>query len=85
MNWKLVFMLSLAGAVMGVVSLFGLTRGFEPFLWVIIFAGYAVVIAKTMTSKHFLHGFLASVGNGLWIGAIHASFHSTYIRSNHAV
>jgi hypothetical protein len=82
MNWKLILALSLFGAAMGVASLFGLTGRAEPLLWLVIFIFYAWVIASRARGKYFLHGFLASVLNGVWITAIHATFFSMYIANN---
>lgn len=82
MNWKLIFLLSLFGVAIAVASLFGWTRGIEPFLWLIIFVLYAWWIAKNAPGKYFLHGLLASVLNGIWISIIHAAFFSLYVRNN---
>jgi hypothetical protein len=82
MNWKLIFLLSLFGVAMGLASLFGFTRGIEPFLWLLIFILYAWWIAKHCRRRYFQHGFLVSVLNGIWISIIHASFYSLYIRNN---
>ena len=82
MNWKLIFTLSLFGVAMGVASLFGLTGKIEPLLWLGIFILYAVMIAKKARSKHFLHGFLVSVLNGIWVGIIHSAFSSTLFLNN---
>jgi len=81
MNWKLIFVLSLFGLAMAVGSLFGLGLA-EPFLWLVIFIIYAWVIAKRAPSKYFLHGFLVSVVNSIWITAIHATFFSIYAKNN---
>lgn len=82
MNWRLILLLSLFGVAMAVASLFGLTRGIEPLLWLLIFIFYAWCVAKKATGKYFLHGFLASVLNGIWISIVHAAFYSLYIRNN---
>jgi small-conductance mechanosensitive channel len=82
MNWKLIFSLSMFGIAMAVAGLFGLTRHVEPLLWLAIFIFYAGWIAKHVPSKLFLHGFLVSVVNGVWIAIIHAAFHSTYLENN---
>lgn len=82
MNWKLILMLSLFGLLMGVASLFGWTRGIEPLLWFVIFILYAWWIAKNCTRLHFLHGFMASVVNGIWMGILQSVFYSTYINHN---
>ena len=82
MNWKLIFALSLFGVAMAIASLFGLTRHIEPLLWLVIFVFYAWWIAGHCAGKYFLHGFLVSVLNGVWISLIHAAFFSTFIKNN---
>src|SRR6266404_3912775 len=82
MNWKLIFSLSLLGIGMAVASLFGLTRHIEPLLWLAIFVLYAFLIAKNAPSRLFLHGFLVSLVNGVWIAIIHSAFYATYIANN---
>jgi len=81
MNWKLILTLSLFGLAMAVSSLFGLGF-FEFVIWLAIFVLYAVIIAKRAPGKYFLHGFLVSVVNSVWVTAIHAAFFSTYVRNN---
>ena len=81
MNWKLIFALSLFGLAMAVGSLFGLGM-LEPLLWLIIFIIYAWLIARRAPGKYFLHGFLTSVVNSVWITAIHATFFSIYAKNN---
>ncbi len=81
MNWKLIFALSLFGLAMAIGSLFGLGLA-EPLLWLVIFIIYAWVIARRAPGKYFLHGFLTSVVNSIWITAIHATFFSIYAKNN---
>src|SRR5438445_10679345 len=81
MNWKLIFALSVFGLAMAVASLFGLGM-LEPLLWLAIFIIYAWLIATRAPGKYFLHGFLASVVNSIWITAIHATFFSMYAKNN---
>jgi len=78
MNWKLIFALSVFGLAMAVASLFGLGM-LEPLLWLAIFIIYAWLIATRATGKYFLHGFLVSVVNSIWI---HALFFSVYAKNN---
>lgn len=82
MNWKLILLLSTFGVLMGIASLFGLTQGIEPLLWFLIFVLYAWWIAKDCARLHFLHGFLASVLNGIWISIIHSIFYTSYLKHN---
>ena len=81
MNWRLILALSLFGMAMAVASLFGLGM-LEPFLWLVVFVIYAWVIAKRAPGKYFLHGFLVSVMNSVWITAVHAGFFSIYAKNN---
>jgi hypothetical protein len=81
MNWKLIFGLSLFGLAMAVASLFGLGM-LEPLLWLVIFLIYAWLIATRASGKYFLHGFLVSVINSVWITAIHATFFNLYAQHN---
>ena len=81
MNWKLIFVLSLFGLAMAVGSLFGLGM-LEPLLWLIIFIIYAWLIARRAPGKYFLHGFLTSVVNSVWMTAIHGTFFSIYAKNN---
>ena len=82
MNWRLIFALSLFGVVMAVAGLFGLTRKIEPLLWLLIFIIYAICIAKYCAGKYFLHGFLVSLLNGVWIALIHFAFFPLFLRNN---
>ncbi len=82
MNWKVLLPLSGFGIAMGCLALFGLTKGVEPILWLLIYILSALVIAKRAGPKYFLHGFLLGVLNGIWVTLIHAYFFDTYILHN---
>jgi len=81
MSWKLILFLSLFGMAMAIASLFGLGL-LEPLLWLVIFLIYAYLIAKRAPGKYFLHGFLVSVVNSIWITIIHAVFFTTLVANN---
>jgi len=66
---------------MAVATLFGLGL-LEPLLWLVIFLIYAWAIATRAAGKYFLHGFLVSIVNSIWITMIHAVFFSTYVKNN---
>lgn len=78
-NWKIILQLSLFGLVMafGTVSL--IPQKVEPVFWLVIFIFCAIVIAKVCTSNYFLHGFLVSMVNSVWITFVHAIFLTTYL------
>jgi hypothetical protein len=82
MNWKLIFTLSLFGILMAFASVFGLTGKMEPLIWLVIFIVYGVIIAKQAPGKYFMHAFMVSVINGVWIGIIHGAMFSTYAANN---
>lgn len=82
MNLKLILQLSAFGLIMafGTVSL--IPQQIEPFFWLAIFVFCAIVIARAAPGKPFLHGFLVSIANCVWIIAVHTIFYNTYI-ANH--
>jgi uncharacterized membrane protein len=57
-------------------------KPYEMICWIVIFLLYAYLIAKNAPGRYFLHGFLVSVANGIFIGGIHAIFFTQYI-ANH--
>jgi hypothetical protein len=79
MNRKIIFLLSLFGAAMGFATVTIISSAIEPVFWLIIFIFCAVVIAKQCHSKYFLHGFLVSLLNSVWITMIHIVFYESYI------
>ncbi|MFZ6012810.1 MAG: hypothetical protein ACOYXT_20865 [Bacteroidota bacterium] len=78
MNWKLIFQLSLFGLAMAFVTVW-LPSNLEPFFWLFIFVICAYLIAKKSGGKYFLHGFLVSLVNSVWITTVHVAFFNTYI------
>jgi len=82
MNWKLIFALSLFGAAMSVATVFVIPSNVEPLFWLVIFVICALVIARRAPGKFFLHGFLVSLLNGVWITAAHILLYRTYL-ANH--
>ena len=82
MNWKQVLTLSLSGLIMGTLSLFGLTRGIEPILWLLIALGYAWWLAKTIPSRVFLHGLFVGVLMGIGNSVMQSLFFDSYVTSN---
>jgi hypothetical protein len=79
MNWKIIIQLSIFGLIMafGTVSL--IPQSIEPIFWLVIFVFCAFVIAKVCTQKYFLHGFLVSLCNCVWIVAVHVLYYKNYI------
>lgn len=83
MNKKLIFQLSLFGLAMAIATVSIIPSKIEPAFWLVIFITCAYFIAKKCDGKYFLHGFLLSLANCVWITSAHILFFSTYI-ANHA-
>jgi len=83
LNTKLIFQLSLFGLVMAIATVFWIPGKIEPAFWLPIFVICAYIIAKRAPGKYFLHGFLVSLVNCVWVTSAHVIFYPTYI-SNHA-
>lgn len=82
MNWTLIFKLSLFGLVMAFATVFFIPSSVEPFIWLVISVICAYIIAKNCSSNFFLHGFMVSIINSIWITIAHIGFYHTYI-ANH--
>jgi hypothetical protein len=81
-NWKLIFQLSLFGLLMGAATISLIPQNAEPFFWLVIFILCAYLVAKKAPGKYFLHGFLTSIINSVWITTAHVLFATTYL-ANH--
>jgi hypothetical protein len=82
MNWKLIFTLSLFGLAMAIATVFWIPSNIEPIFWLLIFLFCAYQVAKTVGDKFFLHGFLISLVNCVWVTSLHIIFAETYL-ANH--
>jgi len=81
-NGNLIFRLSLFGLAMAIATVFWIPGNIEPLVWLPIFIFCAYVIAKRAPGKFFLHGFLVSLLNSVYITSAHIIFFSTY-SANH--
>lgn len=82
MNWKLIFQLSVFGLIMAFTTVWLIPEKIEPVFWVLIFIFCAWVIVRSHTGKYFLHGFLLSLVNCIYITGVHIIFYTDYI-TNH--
>jgi hypothetical protein len=82
MNWKIVFQLSIFGLIMAFATISLIPEKIEFVFWLFVFIFSAYVIAKVCRGKYFLHGFMVSIINCIWITGAHIIFYSTYI-ANH--
>ena len=81
-NGKLILLLSLFGLAMAVATVFVIPSNIEPVFWLVIFIVCAVVIARQCTERHFMHGFLVSLANCVWVTGAHILLADTYL-ANH--
>ncbi|MES2276990.1 MAG: hypothetical protein V4592_13260 [Bacteroidota bacterium] len=79
MNLKLVFQLSLFGLIMAFATVSLIPEKIEFFFWLVIFAFCAYLIAKVCTGKYFMHGFVLSLFNSVWVTAGHLLFFTSYM------
>ncbi len=85
MNWKLILSLSILGVAMAIAGVFGFSGMTSTIVWLLIFIIYAVIIVWKAKNRYFLHAFLVSVLNGLWIGIVQAVFITTYFANHHVI
>lgn len=82
MSWVLILALADLGLLMGVASVFGLTRGIEGALWLVIGIACSVVLGRKAPSRHFLHGFLVGLIGGALSPLVQATLFPTYAANN---
>jgi hypothetical protein len=82
MNKKLIFLLSLFGLAMGIATILFIPASIEPGFWLIIFLFCAYIISQKAPGQYFLHGFLVSLVNCVWITTLHLLFMHAYL-ANH--
>lgn|SRR5690606_5864660 len=79
MNWKTILTLSLLGAIMGLLSVYGISKGYIEFaLWMIIALISALTIERTTQKQLVTHGFIVGFLDGLFHGIVVSIFATTY-------
>lgn len=78
MNWKLILQLSMFGLAMGIATVFVIPSNLEPLFWLAIFAACAAIISKRCERRYFLHGFLVSLVNSVWVSGAHILLFNAY-------
>lgn len=78
MNWKLIVQLSMFGLIMAFGTISLIPEKFEFLFWIVIFIVVAYIIDKVCNGKYFLHGFMVSVFNCVYITAAHTIFYTSY-------
>jgi len=79
MNWKLIFQLSVFGLIMAFATISLIPEKIEFVFWLVILVFCSYVIAKVCTGSYFLHGFLVSLVNCVWITTVQLIFYTSYI------
>jgi hypothetical protein len=79
LDLKLILSLSLFGLAMGIATVFVIPSSVEPVFWLGIFLVCAYLVAKKAPGKLFLHGFLVSIVNSIWITSAHIALVDSYL------
>jgi hypothetical protein len=79
LDTRLILALSMFGLAMGVATVFVIPSSIEPVLWLAIFVVCAYAIARRAPSRFFLHGFLVSIANSVWITGAHIALAGSYL------
>ena len=79
LNFGLILRLSLFGLAMAIATVFVIPSNIEPLFWLAIFVVCALLIARRCSEKHFLHGFLVSLVNCVWITTFHILLFGSYL------
>jgi hypothetical protein len=79
MNLKLIIQLSVFGLIMAFATVSLIPEKTEFIYWLVIFCFCAYVIAKAAPGKYFLHGFVLSLFNSLWITIAHLMLFTSYM------
>ncbi len=83
MDWKTILMLSLGGAVMGLLASFvGFRAQYEFILWILIFAGWLWYLVTRDVARPVLVATIAGLLAGLWAGSLETLFLDAYTASN---
>ena len=78
MNWKLIFGLSLLGLAMAIATVYFIPPRAEPAFWLLLIIFWAYQVGKEADEKYFLHGFLVSAVNGVWVTGVHLLLFADY-------
>jgi hypothetical protein len=74
-NWRLVLALSVFGPVLGTLTVLGfIPRGVDRFVWFVVVAVCAVVVAKREPQRALKHGAVVGFANGAVSTLIQAFF-----------
>jgi len=81
-NWKLILAISILGLLHGVLSLFGIVRGWEQTIWIVFGLLSIISIVWKVKTNFFLHGLLMGLGITIFTGLPQSFFLDTYLNAN---
>ncbi len=82
-NWKLIFVMSLPGPVMGLLTLYGIVAdGTDRWFWLVISALCALVVARRAEYNAFGHGAFVGLLLGVSSKLIQGLFSGVYAAHN---
>jgi hypothetical protein len=81
-NWTLIVLLSLFGLAMAFATVYWIPMNIEWIFWLCIFIVSAWAIAKNAPGSYFLHGFLVSIANCVWITGTHILLYDAYMSTH---
>lgn len=82
MRWQPLVLPLAAGFLMGLAAVLGWIRGIEWPLWIAVWAGSALWIARGIRVLHFFHGFLAGASMSLGSSLLEIAFFPTFAANN---
>lgn len=83
MNWLLILLLTIVGAAMALLSVFGIVRsGFELVVWTLLAIVSAYLIAKKGGRVPLLEGITLGAITGIVHSVIQSAMFSTYLLNN---
>ncbi len=82
MSWSLILLLSLPGLLMGLMSVWGITRKREPYFWFVFTCIVAILVALQAPGSFFMHGLYIGIGWGTANGLIQSLFFRKYLGAN---
>lgn len=82
LNWKLIIRLSAFGLAMAIATVWWIPGKIEVVFWLGIFVYCAYLVSRQAPGNYFLHGFLISMVNCVWVTSAHIIFFKDYIVLN---
>ena len=82
MKFRLIFLLSVFGLLMGCCTAFWIPAKAEHYIWVFVFVLCAFIISRNAGSKYLLNGFVLGVLDAVWTICLRLYFYNKYVSLN---